>query len=110
MADFVRVLETHKKLPWRVDDGPSRGIYLLAAILRLSLGVGVAMALGTSGQVSGGFGAVIAGIAAMKIIERLQSEAFTHGQPLGGQPLMGPRHQLDVASSNPTEEVSRDGS
>ena len=77
ITDLVQVLQLKKKLPWKVRGGPPMGIYLLAAILRTALGVGVATVLGTFGQVSGGFGAVIAGMAAPKIIEGLRTQTIT---------------------------------
>ncbi|MFF4379138.1 hypothetical protein [Kitasatospora sp. NPDC001547] len=75
VADFQASLKERRKLPWKGRNAASLGLYSLAALLRMLLGVGVAVALGESGQVSGGFGAILAGIAAPKILEALQTQA-----------------------------------
>ncbi|MFF7984763.1 hypothetical protein ACFZDK_37575 [Streptomyces sp. NPDC007901] len=73
-ADLAQVLQVKNKLPWKVRGGPPRDIYLLASLLRTGMGVGVAAVLVVFGQVSGGFGAVLAGMTAPKIIEGLRRQ------------------------------------
>ncbi|WP_330294633.1 hypothetical protein [Streptomyces sp. NBC_00503] len=101
VADLVQSLQEKKKLPWRIRGGPSRGLYYLAVALRTALGIGVAVVLGTAGQVSGGFGAVLAGIAAPRVIERLRNQAIPGHSPEQGQPLAVPRAQDGSALPQP---------
>lgn len=98
-ADLAQVIQHRNRLPWKVRGGPPRGIYLLAAALRIGMGVGVASVLVAFGQVSGGFGAVIAGMAAPKIIEGLRRQSLpTESTPpktpdFGGSRNRAPRRQ-----------------
>ncbi|MEU6069914.1 hypothetical protein ABZ864_37115 [Streptomyces sp. NPDC047082] len=104
IADLVQILQLKRKMPWKVRGGPSRGIYLLAATLRTALGIGVAAVLGTFGQISGGFGAVIAGMAAPKIIEKLRTQADVAAAP--SQPDALP--QAAPIAPNPRRAGSRE--
>ena len=83
IADLHKSLRARGKLPWRGRNAASRNLYLLASLLRMVLGVGVAVTLGESGQVTGGFGAILAGVAAPKILESLQTQAAAPGRPAG---------------------------
>jgi len=93
-ADLAQVLQAKNKLPWKVRGGPPRDIYLMASLLRTGMGVGVASVLVAFGQVSGGFGAVLAGMTAPKIIEGLRRQtvvtAGTSDTP-GASPGAGER-------------------
>ncbi|MCG7203974.1 hypothetical protein [Streptomyces arenae] len=107
IRDLVQVLQVKKKLPWKVRGGPPRGIYLLAAILRTALGIGVAVVLGTFGQISGGFGAVIAGMAAPKIIESLRTQTIASApQPQAHEMI---RNQATPAPSRRTASEITEG-
>ncbi|GAA1111212.1 hypothetical protein GCM10009577_37240 [Streptomyces javensis] len=75
LTDFVRVLKDKGNLPWKLQNGPACGIYLLMVLCRTALGFGVAAALGSWGDISGGLGAGVAGIGAPKIIDSLRSQA-----------------------------------
>ncbi|MGC0318162.1 hypothetical protein [Kitasatospora acidiphila] len=75
LADLRASVQARRQLPWKGRGSTSPGLYLLAAVVRTVLGIGVAVALGESGQVSGGFGAILSGIAAPKILEALKSQA-----------------------------------
>ncbi|TDU73623.1 hypothetical protein EDD91_0196 [Streptomyces sp. KS 21] len=112
VADFVQVLQVKKKLPWKTRGGPPRHVYLWAAGLRTGMGFGLAVLLGTFGQVSGGFGAALVGMAAPKIIETLRSQASHPGRPLGEQPdgLPGPQGRDITAAPKPVEGTARDAS
>lgn len=60
-----------KNLPWRVQGELPLKPYLVALVLRLALGVGMAAAFGASGQAGGPVGVVAVGIAAPKVLEQL---------------------------------------
>ena len=112
ITDLLQVLQVKHKLPWKVHGGPSKGIYLLAAILRTALGFGVATLLGTFGQVAGGFGAAIAGMAAPKIIERLRTQEIAStphhpGLPSNGFPA-APAQRQTSALPAPEQEGAHD--
>ncbi|MFK0172616.1 hypothetical protein ACIQU5_27850 [Streptomyces sp. NPDC090306] len=105
-ADLLQVLQLRNKLPWKTRGGPPRGIYLLAAALRIGMGVGVASVLVVFGQVSGGFGAVIAGLAAPKIIEGLRRQAL---ETLPEPPFVRSDGARDRRRSNRQGEGAGDG-
>ncbi len=88
IADLQKSLKRRGKPPWKGRNAAPRGIYFLAVLLRMVLGVGVAVALGESGQISGGFGAILAGIAAPKILETLQTQAVAPGRPVEAPALL----------------------
>ncbi|GAA1244799.1 hypothetical protein GCM10009665_39570 [Kitasatospora nipponensis] len=75
LADLRKSVQERRRLPWQGRGAASLSLYVLAGVLRTALGIGVAVALAESGQVSGGFGAVLSGIAAPRILEALQSQA-----------------------------------
>jgi hypothetical protein len=76
-ASAIEVHQLHsaidrvKNLPWRVQGELPLKPYLVALVLRLALGVGMAAAFGASGQAGGPVGVMAVGIAAPKVLEQL---------------------------------------
>lgn len=56
--------------------------YLIAEIIRLGAGAGLAVAFGQSGQVSGPLGALAIGVATPLIVEKLSQQLPTFDYPL----------------------------
>lgn len=92
ISDLQASLKGRGKLPWRGRNAAPRSIYILATLLRVLLGVGVAVALSESGQISGGFGAILAGVAAPKILETLQTQAAVPSALTQGESKALPQH------------------
>jgi hypothetical protein len=61
-------------LPWRVPGEVTARVMVLCTIVRLGLGAGLAVALGQAAQISGGVGAVAAGVAAPLILEQMSKQ------------------------------------
>lgn len=66
-SDIARV----KNYPWRARGEIPLGPYLLALVIRLALGVGLAAVFGASGQAGGPVGVAAVGVAAPKVLEQL---------------------------------------
>lgn len=66
-SDIGRV----KNYPWRARGEVPLGPYLVALVVRLALGVGIAAMFGASGQAGGPVGVAAVGVAAPKILEQL---------------------------------------
>jgi len=69
--DLYGAIHRVKGLPWQFEGEVGFGPYLVSVVLRVLLGVGVAVAFVASGQVTGPVGAVAVGIAAPKVLEQL---------------------------------------
>jgi hypothetical protein len=63
-----------KALPWRVPGEVSAAAMMFCIAIRLALGAGLAVVLGQSGQISGGLGAMTAGVAAPLILEQMSKQ------------------------------------
>jgi hypothetical protein len=57
--------------PWHQPDEPGLAPLAVSVVIRLVIGAGLAAAAGTTGQISGPFGALTMGIAAPLLIEQL---------------------------------------
>jgi hypothetical protein len=57
--------------PWRQPGEPGLLPYAVSVAIRLVVGAGLAAAAGTTGQISGPFGALAVGVAAPLLIEQL---------------------------------------
>jgi hypothetical protein len=71
--EFISAANRSSGWPWRYPYGPGAGPYVVALILRLMIGSGLAAASGASGQISGPFGAIAVGVAAPLILAQLAS-------------------------------------
>ena len=67
---FNAIRRTHE-LPWQHKRGLGPGPFLLSVVIRLGLGVLLALVLGASGQLGGPLGAFVAGLAAPMLIEKM---------------------------------------
>lgn len=68
-------IRKYRRWPWKSSKEADFGPWCVSAIIRLSIGGGLATAAGLAEQVSGPFGALAIGIASPYIIEQLQRSA-----------------------------------
>lgn len=70
-VEFIQAIHASKGWPWRQKDEPGPLPMAVAVLLRLAVSAVVAAATGLTGQVSGQFGAFLAGVTAPLLIEQL---------------------------------------
>jgi hypothetical protein len=75
--DLYGAIHRVKGFPWKCDGEVALGPYLVSVLLRVLLGVGMAVAFVASGQADGPVGAVAIGIAAPKLLEQLARQAIS---------------------------------
>lgn len=85
--------------PWDKPGEVAMAPFLVAVILRLLLGIGLATAFVASGQADGPVGAVAVGIAAPKLLEQLAR----HAVPSPGADNAPPRFQPAHAQASAEE-------
>jgi len=73
--DLYGAIHRLKGFPWKFDGEVALAPYLVSVLLRVLLGVGMAVAFVASGQADGPVGAVAIGIAAPKLLEQLARQA-----------------------------------
>jgi hypothetical protein len=75
--DLYGAIHRVKGFPWKYDGEVTLGPYLVSVVLRVLLGIGMAIAFVASGQAAGPVGAVAIGIAAPKLLEQLARQAVS---------------------------------
>jgi hypothetical protein len=75
--DLYSAIHRVKGFPWKLDGEVALGPYLVSVVLRVLLGIGVALAFVASGQAGGPVGVVAIGIAAPKLLETLARQAVS---------------------------------
>lgn len=85
-----------KNLPWKVQGELPLRPYLVALVLRLALGVGMAAAFGASGQAGGPVGVMAVGIAAPKVLEQLAGGKLAELEMLRASQNAAPVAQQDL--------------
>ena len=73
--DLYGAIHRVKGFPWKFEGEVPLAPYLVSVVLRVLLGVGMAVAFVASGQAGGPVGAVAIGIAAPKLLEQLARQA-----------------------------------
>src|ERR1700683_4982872 len=76
--DLYGAIRRAKGFPWKLDGEVPLGPYLVSVLLRVLLGIGMALAFVASGQAAGPVGVVAIGIAAPKLLETLARQAVLH--------------------------------
>jgi hypothetical protein len=76
--DLYGAIHRVKGFPWKFDGEVALGPYLVSVVLRVLLGIGMALAFVASGQAAGPVGVVAIGIAAPKLLEQLARQAISH--------------------------------
>ncbi len=71
LVQFYGALRRGGDWPWRQPGEPPPGPLAASILIRLCLGLGLAVAAGQSGQVSGAFGAIAVGVAAPLLVEQM---------------------------------------
>jgi hypothetical protein len=75
--DLYGAIHRVKGFPWKFDGEVTLGPYLVSVVLRVLLGIGMALAFVASGQAAGPVGVVAIGIAAPKLLEQLARQAVS---------------------------------
>jgi hypothetical protein len=107
--EFAGAIRRVGDWPWRQPGEPKPLPLVVSVLIRLAVGAGLAAAAGSTGQVSGPFGAVAVGVAAPLMIEQLARQlppaaaagavpaATSTGQPA---PTKAPEGTLDSQSDD----------
>lgn len=74
VVEILGAIKRLKRMPWKVPGELSLGGLITTVVIRLGLGTGLAMALATSGQISGALGAVASGVAAPFLLEQMAKQ------------------------------------
>lgn len=69
--DLLRATKRVKTLPWRAEGEPGLGAIAFSVVLRVVIGGGLAIGLGSAEQISGPMGAFAVGICAPLIISQI---------------------------------------
>jgi hypothetical protein len=75
--DLYGAIHRVKGFPWKFAGEVTLAPYLVSVMLRVLLGVGMAVAFVASGQADGPVGVVAIGIAAPKLLEQLARQAVS---------------------------------
>jgi hypothetical protein len=94
--DLYGAIHRVKGFPWKADGEVALAPYLVSVVLRVLLGVGMAVAFVASGQANGPVGVVAIGIAAPKLLEQLARQAMpqTAADDTAGQ--LQPAHTVEA--------------
>ena len=90
--DLYGAIHRVKGFPWKFDGEVALAPYLVSVLLRVLLGVGMAVAFVASGQAAGPVGAVAIGIAAPKLLEQLARQAVSQTPADGAANELRPAH------------------
>jgi hypothetical protein len=88
LVELREAIKVANGFPWQESGRPKRAPYLVSAAIRLILGTIVATAFADSHQISGAAGAILAGVAAPKILQKIlmQSSGLPDVKPVLAQP------------------------
>jgi hypothetical protein len=81
LVEFQRVLRQTGRWPWNIDGEPSAGMWSASIVIRVGLGLGLAVAGCETGEIAGPFAAIGAGVAAPLIIEQLGKNVGGDAEP-----------------------------
>jgi hypothetical protein len=87
--EFNRAIRASGGWPWRQKDEPEPLPMAMAVLARLAISAVVAAATGLSGQVTGQFGAFLAGVTAPLLIDELGRSIGSDKGNLGDPPSLG---------------------
>jgi hypothetical protein len=89
--------------PWQRPNEPGPLPLIVSVLIRLAIGSGLALAAGSSGQVSGPFGALAVGVAAPLLVEQLARQIpQTTPAPISGADLATPSRPVTATSTDPS--------
>lgn len=110
--EFAAAIRRTGTWPWRLRGEPGPVALTVSVIIRLAVGAVLAVACGTTGQISGPFGALAVGIAAPVLVERIARHASVTGLAdiVEGEPLKSdPEQTAGRPASHPPERVGTGG-
>jgi hypothetical protein len=68
---FYGAIRKHGKWPWKIKGEPKFGPLMTSVVIRTGVSLGLSVAAGETGQVSGAIAAIAVGVAAPLIIEQM---------------------------------------
>jgi len=109
--EFAAAIRRTGTWPWRLRGEPGPLALVVSVIIRLAVGAVLAVACGTTGQISGPFGALAVGIAAPVLVERIARHASVTGLAdiVEGEPLKDEERTVEARASHPPERVGTGG-
>lgn len=116
--DLYTAIRGHRRWPWQRDPAkkeggtgsaaddpevnePGAAAYLVAGLIRLVIGAGLALAAGASNQIDSPVAAIAVGVAAPLIFERLAKTVPIDIQPKVAEPPLNP--QLDQGQTSTSQ-------
>jgi hypothetical protein len=90
--DLYGAIHRVKGFPWKFAGEVALAPYLVSVMLRVFLGIGMAVAFVASGQAAGPVGAVAIGIAAPKLLEQLARQAVSQAAADDSTRQLRPTH------------------
>ncbi len=82
---FSGVLRRTGTWPWNIEGEPPAGLWSASVLIRVGLGLGLAVAAFQTGEIAGPIGAIAIGVAAPLIIEQMGQDApLVRGDPDAG--------------------------
>jgi hypothetical protein len=102
--EFAGAIRRTGGWPWHQPEEPGLAPLAVSVVIRLVVGAGLAAAAGTTGQISGPFGALTMGIAAPLLIEQLARQIPLVSSNAGARapPPEGTTDQSAVSAVGPT--------
>jgi hypothetical protein len=101
--EYAAAIRRAKGWPWKRRGEPGLGPQLVAILLRLAAGTGLAAAAGAGGQIAGVFGALVTGITTPLMVEKILHQVGTVAVEVPEPKAPAPPNQHDRASKEDTE-------
>ncbi|BCJ48144.1 hypothetical protein GCM10010168_25040 [Actinoplanes ianthinogenes] len=95
VLEYSAAIRRSRGRPWRRRGEPGFGPSLVALLLRLAAGAGLAAAAAAGRQISGGFAALALGVTAPLVVEKVLGRAGTHEIPPADQLPAGEADRSD---------------
>jgi len=84
--EFYGAIRRVKDWPWKTKNEPPPFVLAFSVVIRVGLGVGLALAAGQTGQVSGPMGAIAIGVAAPLLFEQMAKQVPLTTDPISTTP------------------------
>jgi hypothetical protein len=108
--EFAAAIRRIAGWPWQQPNEPGLLPLMVSVVIRLVIGSGLAIAAGTSGQISGPFGALAVGAAAPLLVEQLARQIpQTTITPISPANLPTPNRPDAATSTDPSTGDLRAG-
>lgn len=103
LLQFSAAIRRNGTWPWKLPGEPTFLMFLTSFVIRVGAGVGLACSMGAGGQITGPFGAIVASVAAPKILEQLAESAHLNAVPVSE---IGVSSNTDSPPEPPSTDVT----